>query len=146
MVEADDSAVVVVEGGWYQSLWGNIREATEGFVDRHFHVRSLQQPLTPLMSIDRETQLRHSLLIVLGNAQQAVLREEAGMYSASLSRAAKEIAQNFALNDDTRAIIEQLEELQAEAVQQDLPDISASLYALRDYRDGAEIRFGNGEG
>jgi len=144
--EADDSAAVVVEErAWFQSLWQNMREATEGFIDRHFHVRSLQQPLTPLMSIDRETQLRHSLLIVLGNAQQAVLREEAGIYRASLSRAAKEIVQNFASNDDTRAIVEQLEELQAEVVQQDLPDISASLYALRDYRDAAEIRFGNGE-
>ena len=144
-VKADDSAAIVEEGAWYQSLWQNIREAAEGFVDRHFYVRSLEQPLTPLMSIDRETQLRHSLLIVLGNAQQAVLREEAGIYRASLSRAAKEIVQNFASNDDTRAIIEQLEELQAEAVQQDLPDISASLYALRDYRDAAENRFGNGE-
>jgi len=140
------TAVVVLEEPWYQSIWNNLREATQGFVDTHFHVRSLEQPLAPLMSIDREIQLRHSLLIVLGNAQQAVLREEAGVYRASLARAEKDITQYFAPNDDTRAIIEQLQALQAEAVQQDLPDISASLYALRDYRDAAESRFGNGEG
>ena len=141
-----DEATAVVEEVWYHNLWQNIRSATQGFVDRHFHVRSLEQPLAPLMSIDRETQLRHSLLIVLGNAQQAVLREEAGVYRASLGRVEKDIAQYFAANDDTRAIIEQLQALQAEAVEQGLPDISASLYALRDYRDAAEIRFGNGGG
>jgi uroporphyrin-3 C-methyltransferase len=142
----DDEAITVAVGPWYQNLWSNLRQATQGFVDRHFHVRSLEQPLAPLMSIDRETQLRHSLLIILGNAQQAVLREEAGIYRASLARAEKEIAQYFSPNDDTRAIIEQLQALQAEAVQQGLPDISASLYTLRDYRDAAENRFGNGEG
>lgn len=141
-----DEAITVVEVPWYQNLWQNFRQATQGFVDRHFNVRSLEQPLAPLMSIDRESQLRHSLLIILGNAQQAVLREEAGIYRASLARAEKEIAQYFAPNDDTRAIIEQLQALQAEAVQQGLPDISASLYTLRDYRDAAKSRFGNGEG
>lgn len=141
-----DEAITVVEVPWYQNLWQNFRQATQGFVDRHFNVRSLEQPLAPLMSIDRESQLRHSLLIILGNAQQAVLREEAGIYRASLARAEKEIAQYFAPNDDTRAIIEQLQALQTEAVQQGLPDISSSLYKLRDYRDVAESRFGNGEG
>lgn len=141
-----DEAITVVEVPWYQNLWQNFRQATQGFVDRHFNVRSLEQPLAPLMSIDRESQLRHSLLIILGNAQQAVLREEAGIYRASLARAEKEIAQYFAPNDDTRAIIEQLQALQAEAVQQGLPDISASLYTLRDYRDAVKSRFGNGEG
>jgi len=139
-----DEATTVLEEPWYQDLWQNIRQATEGFVDRHFHVRSLEQPLAPFMSIDREVQLRQSLLIVLGNAQQAVLREEASIYRASLARAEKDIAQYFAANDDTRALIEQLQALQSEAVQQDLPDISASLYALRDYRAAAESRRGNG--
>ncbi len=139
-----DEAMTVVEEPWYQNLWHNLRRATQGFVDRHFHVRSLEQPLAPLMSIDREIQLRHSLLIILGNAQQAVLREEAGIYRASLARAEKDIAQYFAPNDDTRAIIEQLQALQTEAVQQDLPDISASLYTLRDYRDAAESRLRSG--
>ena len=141
-----DEALTELEEPWYQNLWSNLRQATQGFVDRNFHVRSLDQPLAPLMSIDRETQLRHSLLIILGNAQQAVLREEAGIYRASLARAEKDIAQYFVANDDTRAIIEQLQALQAEAVQQSLPDISASLYKLRDYRDAAQSRFGNGEG
>ena len=141
-----DEANAELEKPWYQSLWSNLRQATQGFVDRHFHVRSLEQPLAPLMSIDRETQLRHSLLIILGNAQQAVLQEEAGIYRASLARAEKDIAQYFVANDDTRAIIEQLQVLQLEAVEQSLPDISASLYTLRDYRDAAQSRFGNGEG
>mgnify|MGYP003384978566 FL=1 len=141
-----DEALTELEEPWYQNLWSNLRQATQGFVDRNFHVRSLDQPLAPLMSIDRETQLRHSLLIILGNAQQAVLREEAGIYRASLARAEKDIAQYFVANDDTRAIIEQLQALQVEAVQQSLPDISASLYKLRDYRDAAQSRFGNGEG
>ena len=141
-----DEALTELEEPWYQNLWSNLRQATQGFVDRNFHVRSLDQPLAPLMSIDRETQLRHSLLITLGNAQQAVLREEAGIYRASLARAEKDIAQYFVANDDTRAIIEQLQALQAEAVQQSLPDVSASLYTLRDYRDAAQSRFGNGEG
>jgi len=141
-----EEVATMVDKPWYQGLWHNIRQATQGFVDRHFHVRSLEQPLAPLMSIDRETQLRHSLLIILGNAQQAVLREEAGIYRASLARAEKDITQYFAPNDDTRAIIEQLQTLQAEAVKQDLPDVSASLYTLRDYRDAAESRLRNGEG
>jgi len=145
LASIDESPVVVTEA-WYQNLWQNTRSATQGFVDRHFHVRSLEQPLAPLMSIDRESQLRYSLLIVLGNAQQAVLREEAGIYRASLARVEKDITQYFAPNSDTRAIVEQLQALQAEVVQQDLPDISASLYTLRDYRDAAASRFGNGEG
>jgi len=145
-IPTDETIGMLEEERWYQNLWHNLRQATQGFVDRHFHVRSLEQPLAPLMSIDREAQLRHSLLIILGNAQQAVLREEAGIYRASLARAEKDIAQYFAANDDTRAIIEQLQALQAEAVQQGLPDISASLYTLRDYRDAGESRFGNGEG
>ncbi len=146
-VPAEDGAVVeVIAESWYQNLWQNIRNATQSFVDRHFHVRSLEQPLAPLMTTDKETQLRHSLLTTLGNAQQAVLREETDIYRASLARGVKDIKQYFALNDDTQAIIEQLEALQSEAVQQSLPDISASLYTLRDYRAAADSRFGNGEG
>ena len=141
-----DEAIVVVEEPWYQNLWQNIRNATQGFVDRHFDVRSLEQPLAPLMSLDSESQLRYSLLITLGNAQQAVLREETSVYRASLARVEKEISQYFTPNEETRAIVEQLQALQAQAVQQDLPDISASLYALRDYRDASASRFGNGEG
>jgi uroporphyrin-3 C-methyltransferase len=141
-----DEATTPLENPWYKNLWSNLRQATQGFVDRHFHVRSLEQPLAPLMSIDRETQLRHSLLIALGNAQQALLREEPKIYRASLARVEKDIAQYFATNSDTRAIIEQLQALQAEVVLQSLPDISASLYRLRDYRDSAESRFGNREG
>ena len=141
-----DEAIVVVEEPWYQNLWQNIRNATQGFVDRHFDVRSLEQPLAPLMSLDSESQLRYSLLITLGNAQQAVLREETSVYRASLARVEKEISQYFTPNEETRAIVEQLQALQAQAVQQDLPDISASLYALRDYRAASARRFGNGEG
>ncbi len=141
-----DETIVVDEEPWYQNLWQNIRNATQGFVDRHFHVRSLEQPLAPLMSLDSESQLRYSLLITLGNAQQAVLREETSVYRASLARVEKEISQYFAPNEETRAIVEQLQALQTQAVQQDLPDISASLYALRGYRDASASRFGNGEG
>ena len=141
-----DESVEGVESSWYLSLWHNLRQATQGFVDRHFHVRSLEQPLAPLMSLGRETQLRYNLLITLGNAQQAVLREETNIYRASLIRAKKDTARYFALNDDTRAMIEQLEGLQSEVVLQNLPDISASLYALRDYRAVADSRHRNGEG
>ncbi len=141
-----DGAAVEPEKSWYQNLWGNLSQATQSFIERHFHVRSLEQPLAPLMSIDREVQLRHSLLIALGNAQQAVLREEGKIYRASLARVEKDIARYFVVNSDTRAFIEQLQALQSEAVKQSLPDISSALYMLRDYRDAAESRLGSKEG
>lgn len=141
-----DEGIAQFEKPWYQNLWSNLSQAAQDFIDRHFHVRSLEQPLAPVMSIDRETQLRNSLLISLGNAQQAVLREEAKIYQASLARVEKDIAQFFVANNDTRTFIEQLQALQAEAVEQKLPDISASLYRLRDYKDTAQSRFGNREG
>jgi len=143
---ADVPVAILLEGPWYQRLWQNIRSASQGFVARHFYVRSLQQPLAPLMTFEREVQLRDRLLMTLGNAQQAVLREEGAIYRSSLVRAIRDIGENFAANDDTRAIIEQLRELQGEVVEQGLPDISTSLYALRAYRTALESQFGGGEG
>lgn len=138
-VEKED--VVAAEQAWYQRLWQNARAVSRRFVEQHFHVRSLNQPLAPLMSVVQETQLRHRLLIDLGNAQQAVLREEPLIYQSSLNRVEQDLKQYFTSNKETQSIIDELALLRSESVQQDLPDITASLYALQDYREAQRSRF-----
>jgi len=144
--DAELPDTILLEGPWYQHFWQNVRSASQGFIARHFYVRSLEQPLAPLMTLEREAQLRDRLFIALGNAQQALLREEQVIYRTSLVRAARVIGENFTANEDSRAIIEELKELQSEVVEQALPDISASLYALRDYRRAHESRSDGLEG
>jgi len=74
-------------------------------------------------------------LIVLGNARQAVLREEAGVYRASLARAEKDITQYFAPNDDTRAIIEQEIEHNQFVIATDQPSVKVSWQVTGIRRD-----------
>ena len=140
IVVTDTSSLPLDSPTWYAQLWQNARDAAQRFFAKHFHTRSLEQPLIPLMSTTQEAQIRHRLHISLGNAQQALLRGESAIYKGSLAQVAKDTAQFFTKTKDTQAIIDQVVQLQAEAIQPALPDITASLYALRDYRESARNR------
>ena len=145
-LKADNGSIPLGKEPWYLLLWGNARNTAQSFFAKHFHTRSLERPLIPLMSVTQETQIRHRLLISLGNAQQALLREEPAIYKASLAQVEQDLVRFFTRTNDTATLIEELEQLQSLTVKQTLPDITASLYTLRDYRESARSRSRGAEG
>lgn len=99
-------------------------------------VRRRNAPVDPILSEDEERLVRLRLDLILEQAQIALMRGNAGVYTSSLASAQGWVEKYFQMNDGQAAnIVEQLGELAAQKVSQPLPDISSGLNALRDYID-----------
>jgi uncharacterized protein HemX len=124
----DDGAQVAAAGGhWRQSahsLWQDIlslvrfRENTE-----------LQRPLLPP---EQQYFLRENLRLMLYSAQQALLQGGIPTYTQNLKSAQRLLKDYFDMNSQiVMATQTELDKLQSMKIVTDLPDISASLTALR---------------
>lgn len=99
-------------------------------------IRRRSDPVDPLLSPEQEQLLRIQLGVVFEQAQLALLREEQQIYEASLSKARTILVRYFEINEQqTKALVEQLDWLGSQQVVQQRPDISEGLNALRDYID-----------
>lgn len=127
---------------WYQALWHNAKTAGESFLDRHFYIRDVSEPLPPLMSEAEELRLRRAMVAQLAVAQYAILRDQQEIYQRSLLGVAEALSRYYADGEETRRIRERLAELANERIARQLPDISESLVALKAYRTR---RAGSGE-
>ncbi len=125
---------------WYTRLLANARQALRRFSEGYLTIRTLDRPMTPMLSADQELLLNHSLRLALEQAELALLREEQVVYVASLQKAEQWLQTYYQLNPGAQVLITQLQDLQAREVAQQLPDISGSLEALRHYLRKRETR------
>lgn len=125
---------------WYERLWLNAKSALSRFARDHFHVRYRDVPLEPLVSTEQEQWLRHDMAISVANAQQALLREEQQIYDASLASVKQRLQDYFAGTDNAQRLAEEVQVLQSLSIEQQLPDISASINAIKQLQSGASVR------
>ena len=67
---------------------------------------------------------------MLEQAQSAVMREEQAIYSKSLGKAQRWLAQYFQLNPNAEVLRQRLARLSEQEIIQQLPDINGSLQAI----------------
>ncbi|SFH61026.1 uroporphyrinogen-III C-methyltransferase [Modicisalibacter xianhensis] len=125
--EAGDTSTV--EGAWQQQLsrlWQEIKELV--VVRRH------DQALEALMTPEQESYLRQNVRLQLEQAQLALLQANPELYRASLEKAITLIEGYYDTDSDgVQQVLDTLRSLMDKTIRPELPDISESLQALRDF-------------
>jgi uroporphyrin-3 C-methyltransferase len=134
-----DVDTTTVSDGWKDQLLHGFQSALDS-AGELIRVQRRDVPLTPLPSAEEDQRLRHSLAIMLEQAQMALLREEQVIYQTSLEKAQQWLNNKFELNDAVLPLVDQLTQLAQQDVTQELPDISEGLEVLRDYIDSRHKR------
>ncbi|MGM1050831.1 MAG: uroporphyrinogen-III C-methyltransferase [Pseudomonadota bacterium] len=113
-------------GSWQNQLSRFGQELKELVTIRH-HDAELEALITP----EQESYLRQSVRLVLEQSQLALLKEEQGLYEASLDKALTLIEGYYDTSaSGVQSVVERLGELKAQAIRPELPDISGSQQAL----------------
>ena len=122
-------------GRWQEQLSRFGQELKDLVVIRH-HDEALEGLIAP----EQESYLRQSVRLLLEQAQLALLKEEQGLYEASLDKTLGLIDSYYDTeSSEVQAVIERLQELKGANIQPELPDISGSQQALAEF---IERRFG----
>ncbi len=120
-----------VSGDWQQQLSRFGQELKELVV-----VRKHDQALEALLTPDQEAYLRQNLRLQLEQAQLALLQANPELYQASLEKATTLIEGYYDTgNQGVSESLDQLATLADKAIRPELPDISGSLQALRDFME-----------
>ena len=125
---------------WYQKLWHNFKSALtnlRGLV----RIQQHHQPVKALLAPEQEGVIRATLLLVLEQAQVAILRGDAEVYRVSLDKAVQLLKDYFQITDGAVGLTGQLEQLRQESLVEVYPDISGSLRAIKDYIDQYHTRY-----
>ncbi|UTW45027.1 uroporphyrinogen-III C-methyltransferase [bacterium SCSIO 12696] len=120
------------EQSWGDRVASHFSDFASGLKD-YVRIRQRNEPVEPLMGVEEEQYLRHNLRVMLEQAQLALLREEPLVYRASLEKCRQWLQQHFAKDHTSQVFGEQLDALSAQVVTGQLPEISTSLQALRNY-------------
>lgn len=114
----------------FRSSWDNFVDFLKG------SVRIRDGEVDPvLLSPQSETRFRQSLRLNMEQAELAVLRADDTVYKESLNHARQLLLDYGVENPQRQVILRELEELSQEKVKTDLPNLSASQSALRNYID-----------
>ncbi len=119
-----------------QTVLSNVWEALRSLVV----VRHNDAPIAPMLAPDQEFFLHENLRLQLNMARLAALQGQQDNYKASLKNASTWVQQQYA-QDAPRvsAALAELQRLAAIDVHPALPDISASLRALREQHSSAGV-------
>ncbi|MDM3871738.1 uroporphyrinogen-III C-methyltransferase [Porticoccus sp. W117] len=129
--QAAPSQTVDSEQSWGDRVAGHFSDFANGMKD-YVRIRQRDEPVEPLLGVE-EQYLRHNLRVMMEQAQLALLREEPQLYRASLEKCRQWLQQHFAKDHTSQVFGEQLDTLSTQIVTSQLPEISASLQALRNY-------------
>ncbi|GHB03898.1 uroporphyrinogen-III C-methyltransferase [Modicisalibacter luteus] len=128
-IAAEGGDTSTVEGAWQQQLsrlWQEIKELV--VVRRH------DQALEALMTPEQESYLRQNVRLQLEQAQLALLQANPELYQASLEKAVTLIEGYYDTESDgVQQVLDTLRSLMDKTIRPELPDISQSLQALRDF-------------
>ncbi len=100
-------------------------------------IRHHDQPLQPLLSPEQRFFLTQNLKLQLEQARLALLKGDAKVFQERLQQAGEWVNTYFDTRDDlTRHVLKRLQELADKKIDPEIPDISATFQALRDFRAG----------
>ena len=131
-VDSDD--LVPAEDSWRETLVNSFHNMWAQ-LSTLVRVQRRDGEIEPLLPPSEEQYVRHNLRIMLEQAQLSMLREEPEVYRASLLKAKNWLTRYFELNEQSDALVYQVEKVAAQPVVQVLPDISGSLEGLRVFID-----------
>jgi uroporphyrin-3 C-methyltransferase len=122
------------EGFWKRlasEIWGELRQLVR--------VRSLEQPEPLLLAPSQAFFLRENLKLRLLNARLALLSRDQGVFRADLALATAWVQRYFDVRSrPAAAALANLKQLGASGIGIDLPGISESLSAVRNYKISRE--------
>jgi len=104
-------------------------------------VRRIESDRPPLLPQEQSYFLRENLRLMLGSAQVAMLRNNDTVFKANLRQSQEWLGEYFDNDaEPVQELLAELEKMQGVDLRPELPDISGSLQALRNYqkRRGSE--------
>lgn len=104
----------------------------------YVRVRDHGKTINAVLPPDEQKFLQQNLRLMLEQAQVALLRNEKGIYQESLVKAQNWVNQYYSLNEQAKAVLEELQALQQENIAPDLTSFSNSSAALSEYIDRRE--------
>jgi len=114
-----------------REAWSEIKQLVQ--------VRRIEKPDAALLTPSQSYFLRENLKLRLLSARLALLQHDEATYRADVKAAQEWVRQYFNSQDRaTRGVLTTLHQLSQSAVTIQVPDISASLAAVRDYRGKRE--------
>ncbi|WP_226665525.1 uroporphyrinogen-III C-methyltransferase [Microbulbifer aggregans] len=117
-------------GNRFQDSWNNFKTFLKG------SVRIRDAEIDPvLLSPQSETRFRQTLRLSMEQAELALLRADATVYTDALKQARELLIEYGVDNPQRQALLRELEALSNEKIATELPNLSASQTALRSYID-----------
>jgi uroporphyrin-3 C-methyltransferase len=104
----------------------------------YVRVRDHGKTINAVLPPDEQKFLQQNLRLMLEQAQVALLRNEKGIYQESLVKAQNWVNQYYNLNEQAKAVLEELQSLQQENIAPDLTNFSNSSAALSEYIEKRE--------
>lgn len=124
-----------LSGGFWTQL---SREAWQDFFQL-VRVQRMENPSAPLLSPSQVTYVRENLRLRLLSARLNLLQHDEGGYRSDLKAVETTLNRYFDTQaKPTRAVLDTLRQLSAASVSVTLPDISASLNAVRSFKVAKE--------
>lgn len=128
--EMDDKTLVESWKQGFTDSWNKAMEKLGNLII----IQHRDEPIEPLLTHDQAYFIQQNLHLMIEQAQLSLLQGHQPSYDASLNKATSWIGRYFRSEDSsTQALIKGLDELKPVEVSPQLPDISGSLKALKQY-------------
>jgi uroporphyrin-3 C-methyltransferase len=117
-----------------QSIWQRAWHSFDKALSKVLIIRKRHKQVEPLISPKQHVVLQQNIALIYSQAQWAALHKQPEVYQASLQQLVKLIPEYFVPDNKTQAIQAELQKLLKVNVAPSLPNISASLTALQNYK------------
>ncbi len=118
---------------WQQRLQSGLDAAIEK-LSGYIKISRREESYTPMLAPEYEATLRQTIRLMLEQAQIAALSGKQQLFENSLNKAKQWLDTYYTLDQQTTtAMLEAIEQVATKRVEVNLPDISSSLRALKNY-------------
>jgi uroporphyrin-3 C-methyltransferase len=127
------------EPDWDSRRWHRLSQEIWRDIRRMVRIERVDQPEPPLLAPEQIFFLRENLRLRLLTARVALLQHDDASYRADLRQAENWLKRHFDTQDiATRVALDTLQQLASIGITIDIPNISASLNAISQYKLGQE--------
>lgn len=131
---------------WQQRLADGIGQAWQK-LGKYIQIRRRDEIYQPLLAPEYEAAMRQNVRLMFEQAQMALLSGKQSLYDNSLSKARQWLLTYYTLDKQaTEKVVAIVDSLARQQVAVALPDISASLRALKVYTESLHINKNAGDG
>lgn len=122
------------DSNWQDRLRSGFVRAWEK-LSSYIRIRHREENFQALLGPEQEAVLRHNLQLMVEQAQMALLAERPKLYRRSLEKARDWLKDYYQLDEQADTQLAVIDELLAVPIERQMPDISASLAALKRFID-----------